>query len=277
MSHLAIVLGFDQPFLQNSRRRRALLNAALNKAAGCVGGASRSASFDLVSSSTAPGFASSGLAVSSGSGAVGGTINGVTVTDTWATSDTVAAGLVAAAINASTDALVQHMVVASNLHSAVTLASVAAGDSLVVAGVRFTATATTPAQYDYGGFSIAGTDAQDAAALAVAINAHPALQRYVAAVPISASGVVRLFARSASWFTGPGAPPNSLSTTASTITISSSTFAAAAFVGVSSTVRGKWGNAFTLAASGTGVSTLNSEARLARGTGFDSAPISDGL
>lgn len=42
------------------------------------------------------------LTLSSGSGAVGGVINGTTVTDTWASSDANSAGLIAAAINANT-------------------------------------------------------------------------------------------------------------------------------------------------------------------------------
>src|SRR5687768_7319076 len=52
------------------------------------------------------------LTIASGSGSVGGSINGVSVTVTWATSDTATAAALATAINASVNALVSGVVTA---------------------------------------------------------------------------------------------------------------------------------------------------------------------
>jgi phage tail sheath gpL-like len=84
------------------------------------------------------------LTLSGGSGAVGGVINGVTVTATWATSDAVSAGLVAAAINASANPLVSEHVTAAANGAVVTLTSRRAGPggnavTLVASGTGVTA------------------------------------------------------------------------------------------------------------------------------------------
>lgn len=88
--------------------------------------------------------ASGTLTLATSSGAVGGVINGVTITDTWATSDTVSAALVAAAINASTNALVQNIVTATSALGVVTVGAVQSGSlgntiTLAASGTNVTA------------------------------------------------------------------------------------------------------------------------------------------
>ncbi len=240
---------------------------------GAVGGAIDPDDVEAVVSTGNTATASGALIISSGSGAVGGTINGVTVTDTWATSDTNSAGLVAAAINASSNALVKGFVRATNLRATATLASVPVAARLNICGTVFTAVGSATGVV--GEFDQSGTDTADATALALAINTHPSLSRWVYAV--SAAAVVHLFARQSvfsgtatfSWPTEYGAPANSLwlETGSSGITLSAATFAASAGVGLCANQRGILGNAVTLAASGTGVTVLNSNARLVSGLG----------
>ena len=71
--------------------------------------------------------ASGTLTLSSASGAVGGTINGVTITVTASGGDTATAAAIAAAINASTNPLVAGLVTATSSGAVVTVTSVAAG------------------------------------------------------------------------------------------------------------------------------------------------------
>ena len=82
------------------------------------------------------------LTISSGSGAVGGTIDGTTVTATWATSDTNSAALVAAAINANTTT--NKKVYATSAGGVVTVAALVPGIqgnaiTLVASGTGVTA------------------------------------------------------------------------------------------------------------------------------------------
>ncbi len=273
MSHLNLLLRFDTPFIAQSRRRRTLLQSAINKALGVLSGTERGGSFDIVASSTNPLAANTALILSSGSGTVGGTINGVGCTDTWASSDTGSAGLIAAAINASTNALVQYNVGATNLKSVVTLATCTAGSVLNIAGFKFTAVAAATGKD--GDFSIASTDTADAVALAGAINAHPAASVYLFAIPIV--GAVHVFPKSAAWFSGPNAPPNISVGVASIAAFGAATFAASAYVGIYAKLRGKLGNCQTIAASGTGVTVINTETRLMRGLGLDALPVTDAI
>jgi len=227
-----------------------------------------------------PAVANAGVGISSGSGSVQITINGVATAVTWATSDTNSAGLLAAALNASTDALVKGLITANNLTATITCSSVAAGDYVDVCGTRLTAVAVVPtAIYSNSAintFLQTGTNAQTAAALAVAINASPGLSRYVYAIDVS--NVVRLFARqfvfsgtvTFAWpSSAQGVPGNSLipSSTAH-LACNVAALAAGAFVGVCATTEGVQGNQATIAVSGTGLTVLNAEARLKRGTGL---------
>ena len=93
-----------------------------NLIAGFMGGLF-SATAARVSQTAATGT----LTLSSASGTVGGSINGVSVTVAFATSDTNTATLLAAAINASTNPLIQGLVSASASLGVVTLTSLVAG------------------------------------------------------------------------------------------------------------------------------------------------------
>lgn len=231
---------------------------------------------EIVSTVADPAYGTAALAASGAATAVGATINGVTVTATAAGGDTQSCGLIAAAINASPNALVQGFVRANNLSALVTLASVPAGVVLNIAGCKFTSTAA--ATGNVGEFSIGGADAADAAALAVAINTHPTASRWVYGVVNS--NAVRLFAKqfvfsgtfTFAWPTGTSyAPPNVVivetGISGSGITLSGTTLAASAFVGICANFRGVWGNAITFAASGTGMTSLAAQTRLLRGQG----------
>ena len=228
--------------------------------------------------------ANAGVAISGASGSVQITINGVATAVTAAVSDTNAAGQLAAALNASTDALVKGLVSANNLTATITCSSVAAGDYVDICGTRLLAVAAVPAS-TYSGAAVntflqTGTNAQTAAALAVAINASPGLSRYVFAIDVS--NVVRLFARqfvfsgtvTFTWPSGPGVPGNSLiPSSTSHLACSAAALAAGAFVGICATTEGVQGNQATIAVSGTGLTVLNAEARLKRGTGLTTGAL----
>jgi hypothetical protein len=248
--------------------------------------------YALAYTDTDPAVANTGLALSGGSGAVGATLAGVAVTATWATSDTNSAALIAAAINSSSTAKVKGMFRSSNLTATITCSGVTAGDTVDVCGSRFTATTGVPVN-SYSGaylaaFDRSGSDAATATALAAAINNFPGLSRFVFAVPVS--NVVRLFARqfvytvatnTFSWPVSQGGvgsdvPSNVLvSSTAARLALSGSSLAAGAFVGIAHVLGGVFGNQVAVAASGTGVSVLNGETYLMRGTGLDGGVIID--
>lgn len=279
-----ITLMHDIPTAVRGRRGKAMLRTAANKLMGCLGGAERATSVIVTASLggggaaalvTGPAPACTAGISSGGSGAVGMVINGQTITATWATSDTNSAGLVAAAINASTSARVQFLVGSTNLKSSLTLASVAAGTTLRVAGFRFTAITGTTESYKDGDFTIGGTDTQDATSLAAAINRHSYASKYLFA--LNEAAVCHVFPKSAAWFTGPNAPPNKVDASAATITVGSATFAASAYYGVWCKVPGQIGNCFTVAASGTGQTIENSNTRMTRGLGPSAEPVWDNL
>lgn len=268
-----------------NRRGKELLRRVSNVVNQQLAAGDSDADYTVVYTAADPGFANTGLVLATASGAVGGTVNGVTVTTTASGGDTNTAGLIAAAINASTNALVQGFVTANNLTATLTLTSVTAGATVDICGTRFTATSGTPVNYVSGSalntFDISGSDAADATALAAAINASPNLSNYIAAVPVS--NVVRLFARRFSfsgtatfaWPSGPGIPLNTVLSNSGTIVASAASLAAGAFVALNACVPGVSGNAITIAASGTGMTVLNTETRLARGTGLGAVGISD--
>ena len=208
--------------------------------------------------------------LSSGSGTITATINGVALSGiTWATSDTVSAGLLVTQINASTDAKHQYIITASNYQATVAFSSVAAGDSVNILGVPFTMQSTsalgaTQPTYFYG-----SSDANAATNLASKINAHPALGVFVGAYASSSTVYMYLL-------DGAVMAPfsNVNSTPSSTVTVSSS-FATSANTAVSCVFPGVIGNQITLAISGTGSGTANiTSTRPTNGTGgVGSAPV----
>lgn len=267
-----------------NRRGGALLRRVLSILRGAAADANSDSEYCLQYSATDPSVASGGVAISSGSGTVGVTINGVACTATWATSDTNSAGLVAAAINASTNALVAGLVSATNLGATITCSTVVAGDWVDVCGTRFTAAAGLPVEIHSGQnlntFDCSTSDTATATSLAAKINAAPGVSRYVYAK--SAAGVVYVFARQSvfsgtvtfSWPTGQ-VPTNVLTSSGSTIALSGAALAAGANVGICAAAEGVAGNQCTIAASGTGVTTLGSAARLTGGTGLAVLSIVD--
>lgn len=267
-----------------NRSYRTLMRRIINELHASLAGAAGDADFVFQYDPVNVAHANAGLAISSGSGAVGATLNGVATTATWATSDTVSAGLVAYAIASSTTAKVKGMFLSNNLTATITLASVLAGQYVSVCGTRFTATSGTPKEIHSGqnaySFDISGSDAADATALAAAINSAPELSRSVFAIPVS--NAVRLFARKATWsatastWSWPSSsrqPKNIITASAATFTLSGNTLVAGAFVGIQAVVGGVFGNINTIAASGTGVTVLNSETSLNRGVALDTGAI----
>jgi hypothetical protein len=195
------------------------------------------------------------VAMATASGAITITINGVAVgSETWATSDAATGTALCVDIVGSSDALVQNIVYACNLAATFTLASVAAGQYVEVLGYRFTAASPSSGLRE-DEFSISGTDAQDATALANAINARPGCNELVIATVSSAVVTVRQI-------TGTSAA-GVLAKSGAGITLSGQ-LAATGTVLITSQRPGVFGNCITLAATGT--NTTASGARLTGGT-----------
>lgn len=220
------------------------------------------------STSAAPAAATQTLVISGGSGAVGGVINGVTVTGTWATSDAVSGGVVSAAIRASSNALVQGLVSASNLGATITLATAVAGNWVEICPVggtpvRFTAIAGSQANGPGipPTFSIDTSDTAAALALVAAINAYPGFKgKLFCSAALGVVTVIQLVQSATAAYR--------VQKSGSPITLSAAgAFANQATVVVWALQRGKLGNAVTLAASGTGVTAT--AARLTGGVGGD--------
>ena len=275
MAHTIIYLTHDNTTNQRGRRGKDLLRVGINKALGCVSGVERGSNFTIVGSGTDLASACTAGISSGGSGACGITISGVTLTDTYATSDTHTAGLIAAAINASTNAKIQYLFGSTNLKSTVTLATVVAGTTIELAGFRFTAISGTTESGKDGEFVIGGSDTADGTSLCLAIQRHPYANKYLFALNVA--GAVHVFPKSAAWFSGPNAPPNTVKASAGTVTVGSATFAASAYYGVWCKLPGKWGNNVVVALSGTGQTIENTNTYFSRGLGMDAAPVTDTL
>lgn len=270
-----------------TRRGSALFRRFVNLAHSALGSGSSDVDFTLCYTSTNPAYAVAGITASTVGTSFAATINGVSVSVTPAGGDTTSCGLLAQAINASSNALVQGFVTASNLSATLTLTSVTAGAYVDVCGYRFTAingaAVNTVSGAANGTFDYSGSDTADALSLAAAINSMPGLSRFVAAV--SVAGVVHLFGKQSvasgtnafTWPTGPGVPPNTLISGSGTIVASTATLAASAKVGIVACVPGVQGNAITIAASaGTGTAAvLNTATRLTLGAGLNIVPIMD--
>lgn len=197
-------------------------------------------------------YASPAAAMLVGSGlslAVGATIAGTLVTATAAGGDTNTMTLVAAAIRANTT--VNRIVTASQREARMTLASVLAGTTVRVCGQVFTAVANAAAIAQFGDFNIDGTDTQDAAALALAINRHPSLAGRVLAIPNAA--VVHVFLvedRAPAPFERINTP------SAATITVNVGEFTVGTRVAIIAAVPGPIGNEVRATASGTGMTIV---------------------
>lgn len=214
-----------------------------------------------------PGPAAGLLVLSGGAGAVGGTIGGTLVTAAFATSDTVTAGLVAAAIRANTTA--NRFVAASNKLAQLTLASVVAGTTVQIFGKTFTAIANGATVRADGQFSVGASDTAAALNLVNAINLMPGLSMRCRAV--SVAGVV---------FIGLWDDRTPLQweriqyPSAGTITIQAAIPVAGTRVMVFANVSGQVGNFVTVVASGTGMTYATNGAAGQLGSGSGGAPPS---
>lgn len=199
------------------------------------------------------------------SGSVGGTIGGTLVTVTAAGGDTATQTALAAAIRNNTT--VNRFITASNQTMQLSLATVLAGTTVQICGQTFTAVGSAGAVTQFGHFDISGTDTQDAASLALAINRHPTLAGRIRAVSNVGAVYIALLdlSRPASAFDCIQAP------SAATITIQRGTPIAGPIT-VLAAQFGQWGpigNFCTVVASGTGMTyaTNGAAGQMGGGTG----------
>lgn len=262
-SGLHIVIDQTDTLNLNGRDRRHTVLPLLEKhLAALAGGNKRFNLLRVWADGAAPRPSRAVVTMASSTGTVGATINGVGVTVTWATSDANSSTLFAAAVNASTNALVQYLVQACNISGSIALASVAAGDFVEfnAPGVgTFRFTAKSGGVLDAGEFDMSGLDTADATSLATQINNRAGLNRLIIADPSSGTVTIRQVAGTSASVT--------MSKSAATFTLTA--LAAGASTLVSSLVPGRIGNCQTIAASGTNVSINGSLTRLASGAGGD--------
>lgn len=111
------------------RRRNEAVQLVIGFLRGLVSGTQKGTTvvINAGTATTALANASGTVTLSGASGTVGATINGVSITTTYATSDTVTAAALAAAINASTNALVQYLVAATSAAGVVTVRALQPG------------------------------------------------------------------------------------------------------------------------------------------------------
>lgn len=235
---------------QLANRGDPVVQLLINYLTGGLGGAPIIDSVIIEPDTT--GVASAGFAVgqfSSGSGTVGFVVNGRSVTVTWATSDQASMNALVTAFNADTDAAIANVVYAGGARKAnLACASVAAGDTVTIAGITLTAVAGTR---QFRQFSKDTSNTATAADLAAAINADPVLGYYYAAYGSSANCIV--YPR----YTGTSAPTqlaNEVMSASSTITVTQLT--ADPSCCFYARVPGAGSNANTIVATGTGASLL---------------------
>ena len=241
----------------NSKENREVAVSLSNLLSGQGAGLVDSATV-IANQATMGSCAGATLLISGGAGAVGGIINGVTVTATHS-SDAADGALIAAAINASSNALVQGFVRATGVGGSFTLASVVAGTRvrIRVNSSDYDFIATSAATGRLGGFDISGNDTADALALANAINVFPVLNQTIRAE--SVAGVCHVYALDGST-TG-----KVLTANAATVTVSA--LASVARCHVCTLMPTGLGNAITIVLSGTGVTVANANTRLVGGAG----------
>jgi len=259
MAYTILQLNSRAPLSLGSKKGKDALRLVVNRAMATLAGAKNSTAFSILNSE-ASGISARAAAVckmATSTGTVGMIVDGTTVSVTWATSDAASQAALVTAINA--DATVAALgVKASKRVGVLTLASLSSGSVINVCGFRFTAGTD---------FSVAGTDNQDAAAFAVAINARAGLSEKLVAVPDAAAGVLYLglledrAARS-------GEVVRQESGTGLTVT---SAIASGDFCVLFAQVPGAIGNACTCTATGTNV-TAHSAVSGKLGGGLNAAP-----
>lgn len=231
-------------------------------------GSKRAASVKFKAGGANPLKAYGTVTFASSSGTVGVLIAGVSITVTWATSDAASGTLLAAAINASTNALVQYQVQASNFAGTITLSTCTAGSVITLGDHKFVAVAGAAGD-NTNEFTIAGTDTADATALVTAmLGVQYIRENYVVT---SSSGVVTVRQRSGTSVLNVLGKYNDSG-------VSLSAIAASAVTLISAIEPGVTGNQVTIAATGTnvtaaGVTGADSVIRLTGGAGNNVSPV----
>jgi hypothetical protein len=270
MPNILIALNTRRPFgLQSKRTNQEALRYLINHLEAVNSGRNQSDALIYAAEETPIGsapndnsFAGQAVALLTGSGmsgSVGATIDGTTVTATYATSDANTMGLICAAIRAN--ATVNRKVTAVNRVARITCGTVLAGEKVLVAGAELEAVSGTPKAY--GQFDMSsGVAATIATSLALAINRHPALaMRYRA---VAASAVVNVGLTDERT---PG-PREYIESRGANIATTVKTFASGAFGLIIAAVPGPIGNCCTAVASGTGVTLTTANAgKLGSGMG----------
>ena len=212
--------------------------------------------------------AASLLVATAATGAVGGIVGATTVTVTAAGGDTATMTALAAAIRANATA--GQISTATSSLAQLTCTTVAAGATVNVWNITFTAIGSAATPLVAGQFSAGVSDAACALNLANAINQHPALAARVTAV--SVAGVV--FIGRVDQFNAARPVERITSPTATTITIQAPVCVPGARCMVFASVPGLLGNEMRVAASGTGMTaaTNNAVAGLCFGGGGGGLP-----
>jgi len=240
-------LGLDSS--QNANRAQPVVQQLINYLDGAQSGASLVDSVVIEPDTALMSGAFCTFALSSGSGTVGVDLNGVALTDTWAGTDNASAALVAAKVNASTNALVQGIVKAGrNSAATITCASVAAGDTVTISGITLTAVAGTR---QFRQFSKDTSDTATGADLCLAINEDPVLGNFYAAV--NASGTVSVYPKYIAASAPAGLGNEVLSSSNGTRAAVTQQTTGATIV-ISAMQPGAVGNSISIIATGTGAS-----------------------
>lgn len=185
-------------------------------------------------------YAAAGSTISAGAGSISATINGTAVAVTYATSDTNTAGLLAAAINAN--ASVNMLVEATNQVAQFNMGTPAAGATVVVGGVSFTAVAATTG-LALNQFSTTSSGQS----LISAINRHPSLKsKFYAAGPNGGGNIIVAKRKNYT------VKASDLCSQTGLSTVVNPTFAATANIAYGCLSPGVIGNCITLTAAGTG-------------------------
>lgn len=238
------------------------LNRIENLVAGVKSGTIAADCVEALVNQTAAEHACAFSLCSTSSGTLTTTVNGTAITASGAGTDTADALAIATAVNAATAA--KGLVIANTNVCTVALTSVAVGDVIQIAGVKFTAAAATSST-DNTVFAQITSDTATALSLSTIINAHPVVGLLVRTQPVA--GVLYIGAR-------PNITLPTCKSFADTMVVTNGTFAATYNVFYWCPVPGLIGNAVTIAASGTG-HTLAAGTKLVSGAGIDEQTAAD--
>ncbi len=255
VAHLdGIDLGTSPSFLDGDNLTGAL--AALLKSPGEKGVSSVSV---LTSSSDNVSVAGGTVVFSGTSGTIGADINGVAVTFASTGGDVTDGTAMVAAVAASTNPAVDGVVAASNVAAIVTIAAPAVGDSVTVSGCTFVAVAEGTPNLLPGQFALGANGNLTAISLAGAIRANQKLSAVVTCGALSNLVVI--------WMNDVTKVYPVFSNNSTTLAVTS--VAATAYCLIRAYQPGPLGNAVTLVASGTGVTTAGlSNGRLTGGDSY---------